>query len=197
MTAPQHDAFADLGDLDRWVAWRNEKRGPEGKPTKVPYGTSDRRARADVSATWISRHQAEAAAKRLVNGAGGGIGIELGDLGHDVYLAGIDLDTCLDSGGLAAWAGDLLAAFPSYAERSPSGSGVKGYAYLMSEHVRPFLDRLGVEFDRLGHAPVGWRQRRRSWAGCRVLYRKAIFRRDRRSLAGTAGSHRTPRLVGP
>lgn len=126
----------------RCVAWRNERRGD--KLTKVPYGAAGRHAKADDSSTWVSRAQAETLAKRLVNGLGGGIGIQLGDLGDDWYLCGLDLDSCFLDGDLASWAGDILAVIDAYAEMSPSGAGIKAYFYIASGDVRPFLDRIGV-----------------------------------------------------
>jgi Virulence-associated protein E-like domain len=84
--------------------------------------------------------------KKLLNGKdSGGIGIELGDLGSDTYLGGIDLDSCIDANGcLALWAEKILAELDTYAERSPSGSGVKAFFYCSSEHVRPFLELIGI-----------------------------------------------------
>src|SRR3954466_7130823 len=43
--------------------------------------------------------QAMATAKRIVNGLGGGIGIQLGDIGDGTSLGGIDLDTCRTKAG--------------------------------------------------------------------------------------------------
>jgi hypothetical protein len=141
-------AFAMLADQPRWVAWRSEIRG--GKATKVPYGCDDRHAKADDPATWLTMAEAQAAAGRLVNGSGGGIGIELGDLGADQHLGGLDLDSCLIDGQLAAWAERILEAVVSYAEISPSGSGIKVYFYIASEDVREFLDRIGVPLEGQG-----------------------------------------------
>jgi hypothetical protein len=143
------DPFADLADSSRWVAWRNEKRGQ--KTTKIPYSPSDgKKARADDPATWGTRSEAEARARLIVNGLGGGIGIELGDIGADTTLGGIDLDSCFRDGPLAPWAADILAVTGTYAERSPSGTGIKNYFFLPSEDVRPFLDRIGVPGDGWG-----------------------------------------------
>src|SRR5271166_5612441 len=127
----------------RWVAWRNEPRGK--KYSKVPYAPNGRRAKSDYPTTWGTRAEAEAIAGRLVNGQGGGIGIQLGDLGHDVHLAGIDLDCCLGEGGtLAPWAAAILDLVPTYAEVSPSRRGLKLFFYVASEDFRPFLDRIGA-----------------------------------------------------
>jgi putative DNA primase/helicase len=136
-------AFETLGDEPRWVVWRNEERG--SKLTKVPYSPWGGRAKADDPRSWGTRAAAEASAEQLVNGKGGGIGIELGDLGGDVFLGGLDLDSCIDEmGRLAAWAAEILRELDSYAERSPSGTGVKAFFYVASEDVRPFLEALGV-----------------------------------------------------
>jgi hypothetical protein len=135
-------AFSALTDLPRWVAWYYEVRG--GKATKVPYGRGDRRAKADDPATWLTMAEAQAAARRLVNGSGGGIGIELGDLGADQHLGGLDLDSCLIDGVMADWAQRILEAVGSYAEISPSESGIKVYFFIATEDVRRFLDRIGV-----------------------------------------------------
>jgi Family of unknown function (DUF5906) len=143
-----------LAEEPRWVAWRNEKRGNHGKPTKVPYAPNGGKAKADDPATWGTRTVAEATAAKLVNGQAGGVGIELGDLGGDTFLAGIDLDSCLDEDGtLAPWAQAILDVVPSYGEKSPSGGGLKLFFFIASEDVRPFLDLIGV-------APSQWGTRR-------------------------------------
>src|SRR5262245_50170950 len=102
-------ALDPLADEPRWVAWRNEKRGPDGKLTKVPYGAAGKPAKADDPTTWVTRREATALAQRIVDGLGGGPGIELGDLGADLHLAGVDLDSCLDETGcLSLWAEKIL-----------------------------------------------------------------------------------------
>jgi putative DNA primase/helicase len=138
-----------LASLPRWIAWRNEERN--GKPTKVPYAPQGGKAKADDPLTWSVRVAAEAQAARIANGSGGGIGIQLGDLGDGTFLAGIDLDSCLDDDGvLAPWATPILHAVTTYAEKSPSGRGVKLFFRVACEAVRPFLDRIGVKSDRWG-----------------------------------------------
>jgi len=137
-------ALDALADEKRWVAWRNELRG--GKLTKVPYAADGKKAKADDPATWGIRAEAEAAATKLVNGQGGGVGIELGDLGNDIHLAGIDLDSCLsENDQLAPWAAAILNLVPSYTEVSPSGHGLKLFFYVASEDGRAFLDRIGAQ----------------------------------------------------
>jgi hypothetical protein len=136
-------AFAPLAEEPRWVAWRNEDRG--GKATKVPHDPNGGRAKADDPTTWGTRAEAEAKAAEIVKEQGGGVGIELGDLGGDLYLAGADLDSCIGpDGSLAPWAEVILAELDTYAEISPSGTGIKAYFYCASEHVRRFLELLGL-----------------------------------------------------
>ncbi len=121
---PDGMTLADLAPTPRWVAWMNEPRGD--KLTKAPYSAPGRKAKADDPSTWRSRAQAEAVAGRITNGKGGGIGIELGDLGDGWYLAGIDFDTCrTPDGTIKPWAAEVMMRIDSYAETSPSGTGVK------------------------------------------------------------------------
>jgi hypothetical protein len=142
-------ALDALAEQPRWVAWRIEDRN--GKPTKIPYSPQGGMAKADDPSTWGLRTAAEARAAEIANGKGGGVGIQLGELGDDTFLAGVDLDSCLDDDGeIAAWAATILSALPSYAEKSPSGRGIKLWFCLGSEDVRPFLDRLGVKPDSWG-----------------------------------------------
>jgi hypothetical protein len=142
-----------LATMPRWVAWRTEQR--KGKPTKVPYSPHGGMGKADDPATWGTRAEAEARAEKLVNGSGsGGVGIHLGDLDGHVYLAGVDLDSCInEEGSLASWAATILAELDTYAERSPSGRGIKAFFYVAQEDVRPFLDLIGVP-------PTGWGTKR-------------------------------------
>ena len=117
----------------------------------MPYGPDGKKAKADDPTTWGSCAEAEATARKLVNGLGGRIGIELGDLGGDIHLAGIDLDGCLsEDGKLAAWAEVILDLVGSYTEISPSGRGLKSFFYVASEDVRLFLDRIGAQLHQWG-----------------------------------------------
>jgi hypothetical protein len=143
-------AFDKIADEARWVAWREEKR--KGKPTKVPYCPHGGKARVDDPQTWGPRAEAAAKAEQLVNGKGnGGVGIVLGDLGNGFHLIGIDLDSCVDEDSrLARWAEEILALLPSYVERSPSSTGIKAFLGARNEHVRPFLDQIGVARDKWG-----------------------------------------------
>src|SRR3954464_2650218 len=112
-------ALHELEAEPRWLAWRGDK------ITKVPYCATKRKASATDPDTWLPRRQAEACAKRIVNGHGGGVGIVLGDVGADLHLCGLDLDSCLHDGLISPWAAAILDFVKTYTEISPSGSGLK------------------------------------------------------------------------
>jgi hypothetical protein len=219
-TPPVHHDMTALDDLAaerRWVAWRYETRGPEGKPTKIPYGRGGKPAKADDSATWLTRAEAEALAAKIVNGHGGGTGLELGDVGFDQHIIGFDLDSCISredgSNLIAPWAQRLIEAIPSYGEISPSGNGIKLLAYAATEDVRPFLDAIGVQPDQWGcrrtapglngadHGPAievycaaryfAITEQRLSWAPARLV------ELDRETLQRIAALIPPPRSAGP
>lgn len=113
---------AALYTLPQWIVWRMQSR--DGKATKVPIDprtgwcakTSDPR-------TWSTLADAERAVCR---GRYDGLGFVFASGGN---LFGIDLDACLaEDGELAGWADGILDRFGTYAEISPSGTGVKLYA---------------------------------------------------------------------
>ncbi len=151
-----------MAALPRWVAWQTEGRGTEGKPTKVPYAPDGRRARADASGTWGTREAAEARAGQLPRPFGaGGVGLELGDHAGRA-IGGIDLDTCRgETGDLAPWAAEVVQRFASYAEVSPSSTGVKVF-FLFDAADLPALRAImgtehGKQFKRKGdgdHPPA-------------------------------------------
>lgn len=109
-----------LAHLPLWVVWRKEHRN--GRKTKVPYNPEGGLAKADDPTTWGIRHRAEMAIPRIVNGSGGGLGLELAGVGDGLHLAGIDLDTCRDpkTGVIEPWAREIIDRFGSYTEISPS-----------------------------------------------------------------------------
>lgn len=112
-----------LTDLDRWVLWREVKRA--GRVTKLPYGVTGAQV-SDVTErhNWGSYTFCRDAMARS-HGAWDGSGIVLGEIGAGEALVGLDLDSCIHDGAVAEWAEPYLAALPTYAEVSPSGSGLK------------------------------------------------------------------------
>jgi hypothetical protein len=131
--AVQDDGRTDwdaLAALPRWVAWRTEPRKAGERPTKVPKNPHTLgNAASDAPHTWGARVEAEAADRRLppsLHGPGG-IGIMLGEAGDGRAIGGVDLDSCRDpaTDAVEPWAEEVLALLNTYAEISPSGTGVK------------------------------------------------------------------------
>jgi hypothetical protein len=119
-------AETDLGELLAWTGsrfhvWREEQRG--NKPTKVPYRPSGGNAKSNDPTTWVPFDVARAA---LESGRYSGLAFQLGELPDGRWVVGIDLDLCRNADGLIhTWAADILKRLPTYAEVSPTGSGVK------------------------------------------------------------------------
>src|SRR5699024_4330851 len=95
--------------LNLWVPWNYERRGPKWQ--KVPTGE------------WKTGELlpfAEAHAR-----AEGRVQLRLGD-----GIGGVDLDNSYDpeTGAIEPWALEILQIFKSYAEISPSGTGIKIFA---------------------------------------------------------------------
>jgi len=109
-----------LRTTPQWVLWRREAREP--KPTKVPYDVrTGRHARVNDPATWSTFDEAMTAYR--ANEQWSGIGFVFKKGGGFV---GIDLDQCRnpETGCITADAQSILKRLDSYAELSPSGTGV-------------------------------------------------------------------------
>ena len=149
--------LSSLAATPRWVAWQTEDRN--GKPTKVPYSPGGGKAMANNPATWGIRAAAEARANKLPKPFGmGGVGLQLGELdnGDGLVLAGIDLDTCRDpAGGIAAWAREVLDRFASYAEVSPSGTGIKTFLLIEAADLQALQPHLATGGGRAFKAAAG------------------------------------------
>jgi len=108
----------ELKQVDQWVVWRLEDR--DGRQTKMPYDpVSGQPASSTDWTTWTSFDDAVQA-----SGSYSGVGFVFT---ADDDFCGIDIDDCRDSttGVLHPDAQAILDRFPTYAEVSPSGSGVK------------------------------------------------------------------------
>ena len=113
----------DLASLPMWAVWRDSGRG------KAPINAKTGRAASSTkSATWATREAATRRADRISGQHPKGVGIMLAKLkgSTGLRLCGIDMDGCrdADTGEIAAWAQPVLDRFDSYAEASPSGTGV-------------------------------------------------------------------------
>src|SRR5215469_9450179 len=111
-------ALEELQARPQWVCWRKETR--KGKPTKIPFNPcTDTMARSDDPATWASYAQAKAAWDKRSSHYDG-----LGYMFSCDYT-GVDLDHCVNAAGtIDPWAQAILARLLSYAEYSPSGTGI-------------------------------------------------------------------------
>lgn len=110
---------AELANLNRWLVW--EWRMRDGKRTKMPLQTDGSPADSTDPTTWTDLESALAALPQVRGAAGPGIALGEG-------LAGLDLDGCRnpDTGEIAPWAqAKLDRLLGTYAEVSPSGTGVK------------------------------------------------------------------------
>ena len=116
----------------RWGVWRAEPR--DGKLTKRPFSPTGIAASVSDPTTWGTYQQAVHAYR---TGAYDGVGIVLGFAAEgDEFvmgspLSGLDLDGCVDPATrqLTSEAHDILVALNTYAEVSPSGTGVKAFVF--------------------------------------------------------------------
>ena len=112
----------ELATFPHWVCWRYEQGASDPKPRKVPKqaGIGWNASSTDPS-TWASFDVALKFAEREGLGLGFVFHLRLNP------FAGIDLDGARDpeTGLLSPWAESIVAACGSYAEVSPSGTGVK------------------------------------------------------------------------
>ena len=108
----------EIRESTRAVVWRFVIR--DGKPTKPPFRVRrpHEPAAVDDSSTWATLAEALAVVRA---GKADGVGIILGD-----GLVGVDLDHCRDpdTGAITLEALAIVRALASYAEVSPSGTGL-------------------------------------------------------------------------
>jgi len=101
----------------RWVVWKEVGEDKRKVPYQGHYHT--RKASSTNQITWCTF---EIARQVYEAGVCSGIGFALGD-----GWAGIDLDKCLDGEDLHPEAASILQDLDTYAEVSPSGTGVKAF----------------------------------------------------------------------
>jgi len=133
MTAPVPDCLLPHADATAWVAWNAERRnGEKRKVPKCPRTGCN--ASVSDPRTWDTL----AAARRLADGrAYPGVGIVSAAVPALVFL---DLDRCLDAARLLDTCAD------SYAERTPSGAGVR---------IIGTASAIGATISRKGTTPGG------------------------------------------
>jgi putative DNA primase/helicase len=124
------DALAPLIAFPHWLVWKWET-DKNGKPTKVPYQAAhpSRKAKSTDPSTWADYATAVDAAVASADG----IGFCL--LNSDI--AAFDVDDCRNpnTGALDPWASALVKRAGSYAEVTPSGTGIRILGIADGEHI--------------------------------------------------------------
>lgn len=126
-----------LRDTARWCCWGYRNR--DGRQTKVPFNPrTGAKARSNDPATFGGFQEAVSAAERRPEQYYGiGVGL-FGD------LVGIDIDHCAGKNGeLSDLAQEIIEKMGSYAERSPSGTGL--HIYCRAPDFRPDKDRYYIK----------------------------------------------------
>ena len=96
--------------------------------------------------------------RTYVNGSGGGVGLQFGPVqGQDYALGGIDLDTCRDpvTGAIEPWALEVITRVGSYAEVSPSATGVKVFLCYANTELPVLRAVMGAEYGKQFKCGVG------------------------------------------
>jgi len=117
-----------LRDRDQWLCWRYKWATDRNEWTKMPIDPSTGRAGSSTDPdTWTSFGQALAYHERSDTNTDG-LGFALHE--NDLFV-GVDLDDCQDpdTGDREAWASDLLDDVLTYAEVSPSGTGLRLFGF--------------------------------------------------------------------
>ncbi len=110
-----------MRQMPNWIAWGWFYRGND--KFKMPFDCKTRKAaNSSDSSTWCTYAEARAAVMRVRRFEGLGF-----VFGHGCRMFGIDLDGCIIDGKVADWATKIIKQFPTYAEISPSGGGIKLY----------------------------------------------------------------------
>lgn len=110
----------ELKENAAFCVWKKEKR--QGKPTKVPYNPRNGRlAKTNEPETFTDFNTAM---KTFAMGGYDGIGYRVSE-----GIGAIDIDHCIrEDGSLNDVAASILGFFPdAYFERSPSGTGLRGF----------------------------------------------------------------------
>ena len=122
-----------LKSLDRWVVWKTFNQKPDGRFDKIPICPVSQRK---ISFTEQRNHLPfETALRAYQTGSGDGVGIVLTgealteiETGQPLYLIGVDLDNVQTSAEKIDQAKAVCKSIASYAEISPSGTGIQIFA---------------------------------------------------------------------
>ena len=118
--------LADLSEQKIWVAWK-EQLNKQGKLTKIPKipAIGDNAKVPSDPSTYGTLDDAITCSE--ATRGKGGIGIVLGPIDNERHLVGIDLNSCrdLNTETIADWAAEVINRSDTYAEISPSQTGIK------------------------------------------------------------------------
>ncbi|MBW2232982.1 MAG: hypothetical protein JRH17_21560 [Deltaproteobacteria bacterium] len=116
----------DLKAIPQWVVWFPSLRN--GELTKVPY---DPNTGDEASLDWAKTNDPETwsdygTAVRVARETDHGLGFVLTE---NLGITGVDVDHCIEGGRLKPWVRDLVRKLDTYTEVSPSGTGLRMFAY--------------------------------------------------------------------
>jgi hypothetical protein len=141
---------AELKALPRHVPWQYRATRSGGKLAKVPLGLNASGQLVAVDAHDPANHFAFERAVEIARqhpGTGLGFDIVEGD-----GLEGLDFDECIDAAGeIHTEVLELLHIADTYAERSPSGRGIRAFGYgppLASSDRKQGRTKSGIAFER-------------------------------------------------
>jgi len=171
-----------LRNQPQWVAWRFGALRQNGKREKLPINPhTGRTAKVTDRRTWADF---DTALQFKLHHPGDGIGFVFAE--GDPF-AGVDLDLCRDpaTGDIEPWALETLAVLETYAEVSPSGTGIKAFAQGLLPGPGRHAGKIEV-YDRgrfftvTGHRLPGWPESPRDCqAQLEVLYKSFASTRGR------------------
>ncbi|CAJ0877806.1 hypothetical protein R20233_02360 [Ralstonia sp. LMG 32965] len=126
----------------RWAPWAAVWNPKRRKYDKVPRRVKNVRAGVSTDDAWWNFADAVAAYEVLQFAEDGGLGFRMTRIEE---LVGIDLDRCVDTNGnIDAWASEIVERAGSYAERSPSGNGLR--IFVTGHVARDWCDNVrGIE----------------------------------------------------
>ena len=115
-----------LRQVAQWVLWKEELRN--NKPTKIPFQLNGVEAKSNTPETWGRFEDAKAVYLK-----GGYLGLGFMFSCEDEFI-GVDLDGCRDpeTGKVSEWAREIIIALNTYAEVSPSQTGIKAFGFASS-----------------------------------------------------------------
>jgi predicted P-loop ATPase len=117
-----------MRQMPNWLYWQVEP-DKNGKPTKVPYMVAKRRRKGSStnSGTWATFADA-LAGMTSSNGSFPFDGLGFALQGSGIVFIDFDHVRNPETGEIAPWASETIAALDSYTEVSPSGNGLHVYA---------------------------------------------------------------------